>query len=79
MNCSNCVAKGRESICEACKRMRAESRWIWEIDTGNRHVRCPECNHALSISLWCYELPYRYCAWCGKQMVNGEQLKMEIE
>ena len=72
MRCTDCAAKDREQpeICEACRRMQRESLWQWEIDTGHRFVRCPKCQHALSVSLWCYELPYRYCAWCGEKMVK---------
>ena len=80
MKCSDCEAYNRQQpeICTACKKMRAESEWEWEIDTAARYVRCPDCKHALRIGLWCYELPYRYCAWCGRRMVEGEQLAMEI-
>lgn len=80
MKCTDCEAYGRgqPEICKACRKMRAESDWKWEIDTARRFVRCPECGHALSISLWCYSLPYRFCAWCGKQMAHGEQIGMDI-
>lgn len=80
MNCKECLAYHREQpeICEACRKMQLESNWNWEIDTGNRFVRCPDCKHALSIGLWCYKLPYRYCAWCGKKMAIGEQIMMDL-
>ena len=80
MKCTECIAYFREQpeICTACKKMQKESEWDWEIDTGNRRVRCPECGHALSIGLWCYSMPYRFCAWCGKQMVYGEQISLDI-
>lgn len=80
MKCTDCRAHDREQpeICQACKKMQAETEWNWEIDTGVRYVRCPDCKHAFSLSLWCYSMPYRFCAWCGKKMIVSEQQSMEV-
>jgi len=80
VKCSDCVGYYREQpeICVACKKMRAESDWQMEIDTGNRMLRCPDCEHGYPLHIWQYSNPYRYCPWCGKQRVHGEQIKMEI-
>lgn len=82
MNCADCIAyhrrKEQPEICTACRRMQAESDWKWEIDTGNRILRCPDCGHALTFGLWWYSNPYRYCPWCGKRRVQAEQMEMEM-
>ena len=80
MKCTDCIAYGRKQpeICAACRRMQEESDWLWEIDTGNRMLRCPNCDHGFPFHLWWYSNPYRFCPWCGKRRVQGEQLEMEI-
>ena len=76
MNCKECYQHGRPDVCSACKRMQQESRWLWEIDVGNRVIRCPDCGGGLSFPAYGYKMNYRYCPYCGHQMVMGEQLSM---
>lgn len=80
MKCSNCLGSsgGSTRVCDACRAMQAEGDWNWELDNGNRRVRCPDCGRALPISPYEYEMPYRFCPWCGKRRVRGEQMRMEL-
>ena len=78
MNCKECYLRDRKTHCESCKRMQAEGGWLWEIDNGNRIIRCPYCGHGFPISAFAYENWHRYCAYCGKQLIHGEQIKMEV-
>lgn len=76
MNCKDCCVNERTDICEACKRMQAEGEWKWEIDTGNRMIRCPYCDHGFPIGFYEYKNWHRFCSYCGKQLIKGEQTSM---
>ena len=73
MNCRECYHRGYQAMCDACKRMQKEGRWKWEIDTGNRVIRCPDCGGGLSFPAYRYKNDYRFCPYCGKQMIAGTQ------
>ena len=74
MNCSMCLDGRSKEACEACKRMQAESDWKWEIDNGCRLIRCPYCDHALVLGAYVYKNWHRFCSYCGKQLIRGEQI-----
>ena len=76
MNCNECAARERKPICEACRKMQQESTWKWEIDTGNRMIRCPYCDHGFPIPAFTYTNWHRFCSYCGKQLIKGEQISM---
>lgn len=77
MNCNKCLQGTSEKACRACREMQQEGSWVWEIDNGQRIVRCPECGFSQLISSYTYRNPYRYCAGCGKKMISSEQTKLE--
>ena len=76
MNCNDCCDGTSKEACEACKRMQAEGDWIWYIDVGSRHVRCPYCGSGYLVGAYKYKNNYRFCAYCGKQLIKGEQVSM---
>ena len=76
MKCSDCLDGNHSLICEACKRMQNEGRWQWEIDTGCRIIRCPDCGGGMRFGMYRYENPFRFCPYCGHQMIQGEQISM---
>lgn len=76
LNCKDCIQGTGPKVCEACREMQQEGRWLWEIDNGHRICRCPECGFGNIIHAYTYRNPFRYCAGCGKQMIFGEQLGM---
>lgn len=76
MNCNECAARERKTICEACRKMQQESTWKWEIDTGNRLIRCPDCGKALSFPFFGYSNPYNFCPYCGKRRITHEQISL---
>ena len=77
LNCKDCHHNGYTVMCDACKKMQTEGRWLWEIDTGNRLIRCPDCGGGMSFNGYRYSNPYKFCPYCGHQMILGEQIKME--
>jgi len=77
MNCSECHCGISKTICNACRMMQHEGRWKWEIDTGQRLCRCPDCGFGNFLSLYAYKNPFRYCAGCGHQMIAGEQMSID--
>jgi len=77
MNCNDCIDRNRrESTCHYCEKMQAESRWIWELDNGCRRMRCPDCGGAMTLPAYAEKNPYRYCPYCGQQMIQGEQISI---
>lgn len=78
LKCSDCCDGKSGALCTACKAMRAESKWIWELDNGCRRIRCPECGFAQTFGAWRYENPFNFCAGCGERMKLGEQTRMDI-
>ena len=78
MRCADCNQGTSEAACEACRRMQTEGDWIWEIDNGQRMIRCPDCGFGNLIGWYTYKLQYRFCPSCGRQNVRHEQTMMEI-
>ena len=76
MNCNDCLDGTSQAACDACRRMQAEGQWIWEIDNGCRMIRCPYCDHGFTIGAYFYENWHRFCSYCGKQLIEGEQISM---
>lgn len=79
MNCRECghYYDNPKTMCNACKRMQAEGLWKWEIDNGNRVIRCSKCDRGMAFGYYFYTNPYRFCPYCGERMILGEQIKME--
>ena len=77
MRCNDCLSPHTPEMCGACRQMREESLWNWELDNGQRICRCPECGRGNLIGVYHYHNPYRYCPWCGEKMYLGEQMSME--
>ena len=80
MNCRECGHYWDEQkvMCEACRKMRAGSLWKWEIDNSNRMIRCPDCGGGLVFGYYQYTNPYKFCPYCGKQMIVQEQMEMDL-
>lgn len=76
LKCGECGEIKSQMRCSACKRQQAEQRWQWELDNGNRRLRCPDCGGAMSMPAYADENPYNFCPYCGKRMIIGEQLSM---
>ena len=76
MKCSDCIDGTNDTACNLCRQWQQESKWIWYLDNGCRHVRCPECNSSHIVGIYVYKMKKRFCSWCGARMVDGEQLSM---
>ena len=77
MKCSDCIDRDRHaSTCPACRRMQAEGRWTWELDNGCRRMRCPDCGRGMELPAYLDENPYRFCPYCGHQMIQCKQVSM---
>lgn len=79
MNCKECYHNGYKAMCDACKQMRKEGRWKWEIDNGNRVIRCPDCGGGLSFGAYFYENPYNFCPYCGNRMITHKQMELDVD
>jgi len=73
MKCGDCLHNGRRSLCESCKQMQKQGIWKWEIDNGCRRIRCPWCGKSLTFDFYGCRNPYRFCPYCGKQMIGTEE------
>lgn len=76
MRCADCCDGTSKAACEACRRMQAEGEWLWEIDEGNRKIRCPYCGGGEDVGPWVYENRRRFCSYCGKELIHGKQVSM---
>ena len=75
MNCANCIDKS-ETVCHHCKQMQNASEWIYELDNGSRMCKCPECEGRMYIGPYAYANPYKFCPYCGRKNVVGEQMTL---
>ena len=71
MKCSQCNNKFA-AVCEECKKMQKEGSWKWEIDNGTRIIRCPVCGFGQMLGAYQYTNPYKYCASCGRKMIEDK-------
>ena len=81
MKCSDCLKYNRNDskvFCEICRENQQCGDWIWYIDNGHRHVRCPACGFGLPIDFYAYKNPYKFCPGCGRRNLLGEQTKMDV-
>ena len=78
MRCADCLQGTSAAACAACREMQAEGDWRWEIDNGQRMIRCPDCDFGLLIGYYVYKNPYRYCPGCGRLNLKQRQMAMEI-
>lgn len=77
MRCNDCIwFYNHDKTCSACRQMQAEGSWVWEIDNGNRLIRCPDCGGAMVFPDYQDKNHYRFCPYCGKQRIQGEQISM---
>lgn len=50
--------------------------WIYEEDTGEVMCKCPECEGRMTIDVYTYWNPYRFCPYCGTELDEArEKLK----
>ena len=78
LNCKDCIEGTSERACTACRKMQNEGRWMWELDNGQRFMRCPECGFANRLGGYVYENHFNFCAGCGQRMRTFEQTEMGI-
>ena len=45
--------------------------WEYDEDTGMVMCRCPVCEGRLTIHLYTYRNPYKYCQYCGERLAEG--------
>ena len=46
--------------------------WEYDEDTGHVMCRCPVCSGRMSISLYTYRNPYKFCPYCGEVLAEGK-------
>ena len=46
--------------------------WEYDEDTGMVMCRCPVCEGRLTIHLYTYRNPYKYCPYCGERLQEGK-------
>ena len=76
MKCADCIEGTSKEACEACRQMQQEGEWIWYIDVGSRHIRCPYCGSGERVGCYVYENRRRFCSYCGKQLIKVQQMSM---
>jgi DNA-directed RNA polymerase subunit RPC12/RpoP len=76
MNCSLCIEKSG-SMCYHCKQMQTASDWLYELDEGQRMCKCPDCGRRMYIGPYQYANPYKFCPYCGRKNVHGEQMTLD--
>ncbi|MBQ1293960.1 MAG: hypothetical protein IIY21_07960 [Clostridiales bacterium] len=76
MNCELCIAPKSDRLCHCCKEMQTTSDWIYELDNGTRMCKCPSCEGRMFIHSYQYSNPYKFCPYCGRKNVFGEQMTM---
>lgn len=76
MNCKNCIEGIHPRMCEACKKMQQEGAWIWYLDNGCRHLRCPKCDGSMVFPAYAYHNNYKFCPYCGIKLITGEQMSL---
>ena len=79
MNCKECCHNGYKAMCDACKHMQKEGRWKWEIDNGNRVIRCPDCGGGMIFGAYRYTNPFMFCPYCGHQMITHKQMELDVD
>ena len=72
LNCNDC----NDRACSTCKQMQTESDWLYEIDTGSRMCKCPQCGGRMWIGAFTYKNPYKYCPYCGRKNIKHEQISI---
>lgn len=82
MKCKECHNHHRKGdpkwgrICEDCERMQKAGDWLWEIDNGMRMAKCPGCGGRMTIDIYAYWNPYRFCPYCGRLNQQQETLHL---
>jgi len=68
-----------DSICEQqaidalCELPSAEPEpWEYDEDCGCVMCRCPKCSGRMTISLYQYKNPYKFCPYCGQALTEGK-------
>lgn len=46
-------------------------RWIPDCDTDTLMIKCPCCNGRMIVYLWDYEIYYRFCPYCGEELIQA--------
>jgi len=75
MNCKQCLDKS-QAMCPNCKQMQATGEWEYELDNGHRMCKCPDCGGRMFIGVYSYWNPYKFCPYCGRKNIKGEQIRM---
>jgi hypothetical protein len=45
--------------------------WEYDEDCGSIMCRCPDCGGRMSIGIYTYWNPYKYCPYCGMELAEG--------
>lgn len=46
--------------------------WEYDEDCGCVMCRCPKCSRRMTISLYQYKNPYKFCPYCGQALTEGK-------